>query len=302
MLRKKSIILISGIFLIFLLSINLIFSQQITVTDQNQPKPKPSFWGQIWSTITSPIFIGIVLFFVVAVIVAVLTVFIIKWIVGFFKQKSNVYLKLKKNRIKLAKVHRSFPSRHWWRVSRNTPIRLVRKNNNRLTISDPVAYHRGDYTGHEGNILIAMNMVGMKKFFFFPITDLLIIPNREQVDLKLKNEKGEEKEITIKNLPRSDQIVQFNEGEILIFAESLSMSGEFYVPVLKSQSGKIIDLSMPIYESFKDVILEDYLYNQSGDFVDVAKKHMDLNPYIRSGQRLSESNQNIEIPDGTVKK
>jgi hypothetical protein len=299
-MEKRSILII--IFLIVLFSIQFINSQQqIRVQDQ-QPKEEKGFFDSIWDTVTSPLFLGIFLFVVIFFLFAVGFIFLIKWLLKYFKQQNDIFFKLKQDRIKLSKTHRSYNSKHWWKIKKNTPIRLVKKEDNKLSISNPIAYHRGNYTTHEGNIIISMNIPNRKKFLFFPSTDLLIIPEREKIDITMKDERGKPYSITIDKLPRARDIIQFNESEILIFAESISNSGEFFIPVLKSKDNKIIDLTLPIYQSLKEVIIGEYLYNQSADFVDVAKKSMDLNPNIRAIQRTSDSNQNIEIPDSTIKK
>ena len=281
-----------------LLFIPLVLSQTVVQVPQDQTNKKTSFFSTFFSFFKSPIFWWVII--IVAVIIAILVgiFFLVKWAVKYFKERNDIFWKLKSERIKLSKIQRRYPSsKHFLKVSKNVPIRLVRKEEDgHLTITSPIAYHRGDYSSHEGNIIISMNLRDNKKFFFFPITSLLVIPNREKVEIAQKDNKGKSIIITINNLPKARDVVQFNDNEILIFAESLSNVGQFYVPVLKAKDGKIIDLSMPTFQTLKEVVLSDFLYQQTSDFGNLAKKSMEINPWIRSMVKTSDSNQNIDVP------
>jgi hypothetical protein len=249
----------------------------------------PTFW--YWT-------IAIVL--IICLIVGL--VFLIRWLISWFKARSNIFNQLRRQRIKLAKIHKRYPnSNHFLKIEKNTPIRLVKNIEGRPILTDPIAYYRGDYVGHEGNIILAMNMKENKKFFFFPITDLLIIPNKENTALSQKDGKG--KLIRIDNLPLAKDIIKFNDNEILVYADSISNIGakgnDFYVPVLTAKDGKIIDLSMPIYQSLKEVVIGDYLLDQSDEFVKVARKSIDMNPQLRYQVKSSDSSQSVEVPQNS---
>jgi len=107
---------------------------------------------------------------------------------------------------------------------------------------------------------------------------------------------GKTEKIEINNLPKATDVIKFNEDEILIYAESLSNVGMFYVPVLKAKDGKIIDLSLPVYQSLREVVMGEYLYSQTDEFTKIAKKSIDMNPSLRFQSKLSDSNQSVEIP------
>jgi len=243
----------------------LVFSQIVSavtvvnVEKPNQPEEKGNFLSNSLSFLKEPIFWYVVIGIVIITIFAVILFFIIRWLVSFIKSRNDIFFLLKKDRVKLAKIQRRYDSKHWLKIKKNTPIRLVRKENGKLVISRPFAYHRGDYLTNEGNIILSLNLEGKNKFFFFPETDILIIPNREKVDVEQLDEKGETKVVTIDKLPRAKDIVQFNENEILLFAESISKVGQFLIPVIKTENGKVIDLSMPTFASLKEVVLGDYL-------------------------------------------
>ena len=266
---KKSV---SLAFIILFLLIPFTYSQQ-TIQVQQEPTPKKAgFFASTFGFLKNPIFWYIVIGFILLTAILVGLFFLIRWLVKFLKSRSDIFWQLRTDRIKLAKIQRRYPSKSWYKIHKNTPIRLVKNENGHLFISHPIAYHRGDYTTHEGNVIICMNLINNKKWLFFPITDLLIVPNKENIEITRRNEKGKTEKVIIQNLPQAKDIIQFNENEILIHAENLSNVGMFYVPVLKAKDGKIIDLSLPVYQSLKEVILGDYLYNQTDDFVKVARK------------------------------
>jgi hypothetical protein len=297
--REKNIKLILISFFILLFLTPLIYSAQVVQVAQEEQQPvKETFFSKYFGFFKSPIFWWIIagLVFIIAIIIGL--VFLVRWLVKYLKTRSDIFWQLRNERIKLAKIHRRYPSTHFLKVSKNIPIRLVKKENEKLIVSEPIAYHRGDYTSNEGNLIISLNMRFDKRWLFLPITSLLVVPNREKVKIMQKNEKGKQVEIEINNLPQAKDIVQFNESEILIFAESLSSVGQFLVPVLKAKDGKIIDLALPTYQSLREVILGDFLYSQTDDFVKVAKKTMDLNPNLRFSMKSNDASQSVEIPQG----
>lgn len=300
MVFKKSVIFVSFIFI--LLIISFVNSAQ-TIQVQEDVAPKEEGWfNKYFSFVKSPLFWGILVLIFVVVIIILGIIFFISWLVRFFKERSDIYLKLKKDRIILSKIQKSYPSTHWWKVHKNTPIRLVNKSlNGKISISEPIGFHRGDYTTQEGNIIISLNLKGKKKFFVFPMIDMLIIPDKESVDIEqAKKEKGKDNKITINNLPRAKDMIQFNPNEILIFAESLTYVGIFLTPVLRTKDNRIMDMSLPVFHSLKEVVLNEYLYQQTNDFSVLAKKSMEINPNIRAITKTSDATQNVDIPTGDV--
>jgi hypothetical protein len=294
--EKKSLWFIS-----LILTIPFIIAEQVIQVPQEQTPKKSGLFSSTFSFFKSPIFWWVLIIVVVIIAIFIGIFFLVKWLVKYFKERNDIFFKLKAERIKLSKIQKRYSSsNHFLKVTKNVPIRLVRKEEDgHLTITSPIAYHRGDYSSHEGNVVIAMNLKDNKKFFFFPITSLLIIPNRESIDIMQKDKNGKPIKMTIDNLPKARDIIQFNDNEILIYAESLSNVGQFYVPVLKTKDGKIIDLSMPTFQTLKEVVLNDYLYEQTSNFSILAKKSMDLNPFIRAITKTSDSNQNVEIPNSS---
>jgi hypothetical protein len=291
-----------GVLFLFLslFLISFISSAGQVVQVAPEPEEKKGFFASTFGFLKSPIFWWIVAGVVFFLLLAVGLFFFVRWLVKFLKSRSNIFYQLRTQRIKLAKVHRRYPDNHFISVEKNTPIKLVKLREGKPIISDTIAYYRGDYTSHEGNIIVSLNMRFNKKWFFVPITDILIIPTKEKIVLSQKDAKGKTIQFVLDNLPNANEIIQFNEHEILLYAEGISNIGaggnEFFVPVLRAKDGKIIDLSLPLYQSLKDVVVGDYLFEQTDEFTKVAKKSIDMNPSLRYATKSADSNQNVEIP------
>jgi hypothetical protein len=298
---KKSVILMS--FFLVLLLISFVNSAQ-TIQVQPETQPIKEGWAsKYFGFLKSPLFWGILIFIILFVLIAIGLVFFISWLIRFFKERSDIYMKLKKERITLSKIQKRYPSTHFWRVEKNLPIRLVKKSfDGKIFLTEPIGFYRGDYTTQEGNIIISMNLKGKKKFFLFPMTDVLIIPDREKIEIEQEEKgKGEKNKITINNLPRAKDLVQFNPNEILIYAESLSYCGIFLTPVIRTKDNKIMDLSLPVFQSLKEVVMNEYLYFQANEFSALSKQAMNLNPQIRAIIKTGDS-QNVDIPTGEEKR
>jgi hypothetical protein len=286
---KKAVIVL---FLIILI-IPLFNAQQIVEVKKDE-KNKNIFLAP-FELLKSPLVWGIILFVVIGIIIIIIIIFGLLKLIKYIKLRNDIFYKLKTERIKLAKAQRRYPSKHWWKIEKNTPIRFVKKVDGKLIVSNPIAYHRGDYMTHEGNYVIAMAMKHSKVWFIFPKIDLLIIPNKEKLEIQQK--KGDTKQsITFDKLPKAEDIIQFNENDILLFAESISNTGMFYIPVLKSPEGKVVDISMPVYHTLKNVVLNDFLYEQTSDFGQITKEAVNINPNVRIQQKLGDNSSNVEIP------
>lgn len=289
--RKKGVI----IFLISLLLINLVVAQTIVQVPKEQPQ-KSSLLS--FDFLKSQLFLGIVVFLIIIIVIAVILFFVIRAVIKFIKLRSDTFYRIRSERMAMAKVHRTYPSKHWWKIEKNTPIRLVKKNDQgELVVTRPIAYHRGDYLTSEGNVTVSMNFVGRKTWLIFPKKDLLVIPNKLSIPAGQTAKKYYQQN-NFDKLPLAKDIIKFHEDEILLYAESLCNTGMFYIPVLKDSNGKIIDLSMPVYENLKAVALGDYLYDQTSEFSQLAKKSMDINPYVRATQKVADVNQQVEVPSG----
>jgi len=285
---KKGLVIIVLLTLMFIPSV---ISQTIVEVPQ-QEQQQTNYFENAFAFLKSKVILTIIVVLIVVIAFLVGAFFLVRWLVQFLKKRNDLFYKLRRERIKLASTQRRYPAKHWFKVHKNTPVRLVRKEGERLIISSPIGYYKGDYITHEGNFVLSLNIVGYKMWWFFPVTEILIIPNRKEVTTKNPDSKKTETAI----LPLAKDVVQFNENEVLVFAESISNTGMFFVPVMKSKDGKVIDLTLPTYDSLKNVVLGDYLYEQTTSFSQLAKKSMDINPYIRSAMKVADSSQSVEVP------
>lgn len=288
---------LSAIFIIICFSFLPTVASETVVQVAKQEEQSGGMFS-FFSIFTSTIFWGAIVLFVFLIAILIGIFFLVRWLVKFIKNKTDIFLRLRTERLKLAKIHRRYPSKAFFKIEKNTPIRLVKQINGKPVITRPIAYHKGDYTTHEGNVIVSLNLVGKKKWFFLPETDLLIIPNNDvqEVITRKSGKKAEQEIVKIDNLPNPDDIIVFNENEILIYAESLSNIGMFLIPVLKDRNGKVIDLSFPVFDSIKKVALGEYLYEQVDDFSKISKKALDINPYIRAITKTGDSSQSVDVP------
>lgn len=290
-MKKTALVILS------ILLIGVAQAAQVVEVKQDTPQQQTGLWASIKALFSSPWFYGAIAIFLALLAIAVVSYFIIKWIIQYIKSRSDVYFLMKKQRIKMAKVMKSFPASHFWRVTKNTPIRLVRTENGVPRVSRPIAYHRGDMKTHEGNICLAVNFVGKKKWLFFPETDLLIIPDKRKIEIEQRDE-DKESEIVELEMPEASKIIQFHEDEILIYADSISQQGYFFFPVITTTDGQIIDLSLPTYQQLKKVAIGDFLYEQSAQFVIMTKKAVEQNPNVKIQQKIGDTNQAVDVNTG----
>jgi hypothetical protein len=291
-----------GLALVFcFLILPIITASTIVEVPRDEAVEKTNIFTSPFSIFKSQVFWGGVVLFFVILLVLLGIFFLVKWIVSLIKSRTDAFYKLKTERIKLAKIQRRYTASSWLKVHKNPPIRLVKKEDGKLVVSRPIAHYRGDYVTHEGNVVISLNLENNKKWFIMPITDLLIIPKKELVDLAVKNSKGDRSVIKIDKLPDPSKIIKFNENEILIFAEGLSNIGMFLIPVLKDKDGEILDLSMPVFDSLKKIVLGEYLYEQTDEFTKLAKKSMDINPNVRAIMKTQDNSQSVEVPSSSIK-
>lgn len=292
-MRKK----ISVIFLLFFIILLPVVNSATTVTVNQPQKEQKSFLENFLEMFKTKTFWFVLGGFIIIVAFLIIVFLLIRWLIQFIKLRKDIFHVLKVKRIKLAKVHRSYPSSKFFKFKKNTPIRLVKIVNNKPLITEPIAYHKGDYVTHEGNVIIAFNMIGHKKFFFIPSTEILVIPNYDKLTYH-DNSQDKPEKIEIKNIPIAKDIIQFNRDEILLYADSISNTGQFHVPVLKSPDGKVIDLSFPIYQKIKNVVIGDFLYEQTEEFSKIAKKSLDINPHLRYATKLGDSSQSVDSSRG----
>lgn len=291
-MRKSLIIIILSVFL-FLSLVSSVTVVTVPPTEQIQPTAPVTHW---YDFVKSPIFWTIVALMFVLVVFLVIVFFVVRWLVKYIKQRSDIFWRMRGDRMLMAKIHARYPCKHWLKVTKNPPIRLMKKDEHgNVFLTDPIGNYRGDFIGHEGSVCISMNLIGKKKWFFFPTRDLLIIPNKEKMKIIHRDNNGLKVKEDIINLPIAKDIVQFNQGEIILKAEGVSQVGIFLIPVLRDKDEKHMDLSLPAYTMLKDVILNDFLYEQGNDFVISMRKAVDWNPHVRITNKINDSTNNVEV-------
>ena len=291
-MRKSLIIIILSVFL-FLSLVSSVTVVTVPPAEQPQPTTPVTHW---YDFVKSPIFWTIVALMFVLVVFLVIVFFVVRWLVKYIKQRSDIFWRMRGDRMLMAKIHARYPCKHWLKVTKNPPIRLMKKDEHgNVFLTDPIGNYRGDFIGHEGSVCISMNLIGKKKWFFFPTRDLLIIPNKEKMKIVQRDNNGVKIREDEFNLPLAKDIVQFNQSEIILKAEGVSQAGIFLIPVLRDSEGKHMDLSLPSYTMMKDVILGDYLYEQSQDYVVGMRKAIDMSPHIRGFVKTADATNNVEV-------
>lgn len=142
----------------------------------------------------------------------------------------------------------------------------------------------------------------------FPRNDLLIINTKPKMTIYEKKEviTGTKREVVkvSKEIDLPIDFAVFGQNEIILYAYSIDMDirTNFYYPVLKDKDGRIINMFFPTYENMKEVVVESYLFDQTDDFVKVAKKSIDLNPLIRGHNKVLDNSSSIETQETQMRK
>lgn len=248
-----------------------------------------------WQIVKPFVIVGGILI-VIAVLILILTIWIIKKI----KLSQDIFHRLHRERKRLCKVHAD-RKRYikWWRFTHNDIIKAVYTNSNNLH-TKRIGHYMGHYYGSEGNLIVAF--ANRRTWgILWAKTELLVINKNPYIHFETNKEitdsKGMKKvvkEEIKQTLPTN--IEYFTDEGLFLNAYGIDIDERtgFYHPVLKNEKGEVINLALPTYQSLRDVILQSYLYEQTNQFVKVAKKSIDLNPNIRGIQKVSDSSQSIE--------
>lgn len=242
----------------------------------------------------------------IIIVILGLLIWLVIWIMKKIKEGKDVWYKITKDKKTLCKMHSDKWRIHaFFKFRKNCPIRVYYTNSTQIH-SKVVGYYRGHYISRDGNITMMFNC--RRKWLVFPRNDLLIINAKKEIVYPKKVTKlvGNKMEMVIESetVPLPQNLVTFNPDEVILNAYSIDMDyrTEFFVPVLKDREGNIINMALPTYESMKQVAIEGYLYDQTDDFVKVAKKSIDLNPLIRGVNKVSDSSSSIETQQGMTGK
>lgn len=243
---------------------------------------------------------GALVFIVLGIIVLVILVVIGVKVVQLIKKRTDVFYRIRSERIKLCSAHRRYPKKiskfRIWKYWKNAPIRLRQfdPTTGKLSLSKPIAYYRGDMAGPEGNLLISFYMPGNNFWYVFPKTELLLINQKQKRKFNIGRDKDGKEQIIERTLPTAKDIVQFDDDSIILNCDGISLTGMFYVPVLHDSENNIIDLSAPAMQSMEEVAISNVFYESLDGWAKATKKAVEANPGVRISQKTGDHNQTVE--------
>ena len=289
---RKNILLILIFFIFLIIGSSAVLSATQTISVVEPSKESASEGKTIWQILKPFMWGGLII-----IIILELLIWGVWWLMKKIKEGTDVWFKIMKDKKHLCKMHRDNWRVHaFFRFHKNQAIRIYYINDKSIH-SKVVGWYKGHFISRDGNITIMFNF--RRKWLVFPKNDLLIINSKKEIIIPRKEvQEGKIKEIKIihDTLILPQNIATFNPDEVIINAYGIDMDyrTEFFIPVLKDKEGNVINMPLPTYESMKQVAIEGYLYDQTDDFVKVAKKSIDLNPLIRGVNKVSDSSSSIE--------
>ena len=255
---------------------------------------EPSTWQQL-----KPFVIWAVVILAFFTVITLLTIWIIKKI----KLNQDVYHRLYRERRSLCSIHAdNYRYLKYWKYRKNQEIKSIYNHNGKL-ITSFLGYYMGHFYSSEGNLNLCFSN-HRKWLILFPIRDIIIINKRDKLIIDVPKEIEEKgikkivKESIEQELPTDIENFANDCIYLTCFGIDKDERSGFFFPVLKDKDGNVINMALATYQSLRDVILGNYLYDQTDMFVKVAKKSIDLNPTIRGIQKVSDSSQSIETNQG----
>lgn len=273
-----------------ILSFPVLSAQTISIVEKGQsPEPQQT----LFQTVMSYWWVLIIIIAILGLLLWGLIILIKK-----IKEGQDVWFQIKKDKKKMCLIHKDRGRvRAFFKFEKNCPIRVCYTNSNQLH-AKTVGYYRGHYLSHEGNLCILFNC--RRKWLFLPLADILFINVKETHTLSKREAVTEGKNTKVVHIDYDvkfpHNFYQFTPDEVILYARGIDVdyrTGYFY-PVLKDKYGNVINMALPVYESVKQIAIEGYLYDQTDDFVKVAKKSIDLNPMIRGVNKVSDSSSSID--------
>jgi hypothetical protein len=266
-----------GVPFLFLLATLLLSNSVLGQTSvQVEPIQKPS----IWSDIAKMIF-QYSTYIIMAFVLILLAVFIyliwkqLKLRIDPFKQE---WVKIKK----LSRFHKNNALKSVYLVS-NSSLRYL-------------GHYWGDCLTQDGyrNILIWAH----KKWYLFWVPtrldfldlakDLFIVRTNENDVFYEKVRDPQTKAITVIERKTTKGFVFTDGDKLVIKAHGIEPLNYFFYPILKNESGNVVDSSLEIFEREKNPALINVMYNMSEDFANVVREVVNLNPRVRFHAKTGE--------------
>jgi hypothetical protein len=259
---------------------------------QTQQESIP-LWKIVWDICKYPLLILVIL-----VIVTFIVVKIIQWIIKTLKLEDNEVQQLVLMKIGLARSQAKFKYKVGWlfKWKKNTPIYLFYKAITGELMKEFFAVYMGDFTDNEGITWISFaNRPLHWLLWFVPKIDVLACPQNDKIKFsKLTNlitQEYEEKEFSI--VPAK---VHFLNDEILVetsHIDRISTSFDMYIPILRSQDGKVIDPTHAIFQVAENLVLKKVQYDMLNSYANNIKKGMEMNVITKTKQKIND-------PDGSA--
>jgi len=272
----------------------------IEVTAQNPEAVKLSIFDHIINFFVSYWWVGLIIIVLLALILWGLWTIVKK-----LKQTKYPIYQLYCERRSIAKQHRdNHRFKSWFKPHKNHKITCQYLENGILK-QKVIGYYYGDYYSNEGNHNIAFFQRGLKQWLIFPVIKVLLLNKKPSVSFEIekidKKTKIKTVEIITQNLPTN--IDYFTEEEIILMGcksiDKIDEESLFYVPILASNKadGSQIDLSSYAYQQLTEVIKGEQLISSLNYFVQANKRALEINPMIRTTDKLGDSSNRIEEQD-----
>ena len=74
----------------------------------------------------------------------------------------------------------------------------------------------------------------------------------------------------------------------------MSASIELYIPILKSQDGKVIDPTIALFQMMENLVLKKVQYDILNSYANNVKKGIEINVITKTKQKMNDSESTME--------
>ena len=157
--------------------------------------------------------------------------------------------------------------------------------------------YMGDFTDNENVLWI--NFANKPLHFllwFVPRVETIMCPQNSKINLVEVTDVAKQTYST-KPIDIVPVNVHFLNDEVLIETNHIDkMSDEFdmYIPILKDDTGKAIDVTHAVYQITENLILKKVQYDILNSYSSNIRKGMEMNVIMKSKQKLGDSEGQVE--------
>jgi hypothetical protein len=263
------------------------------VAQEAPPAEQVSILKLVWDIVKWPLLIIIILAIVIFIVVKIILA-ILKWL----KLKDNEMQKMMLMKIQLARSQHKFKyASHMLRWKKNSPIFLFYKNAKNEIMKEFFGVYMGDFTDNENVLWI--NFANKPLHFllwFVPRVETIMCPQNSKINLVEVTDVAKQTYST-KPIDIVPVNVHFLNDEVLIETNHIDkMSDEFdmYIPILKDDTGKAIDVTHAVYQITENLILKKVQYDILNSYSSNIRKGMEMNVIMKSKQKLGDSEGQVE--------